>query len=144
MYIDACIHKNIPTEAAPRPCALAPSASPTDTSSSTPILFNTFSLKLAPRMHVAMTIKAESDGSAPVSVAPASASGVVILRVSGANAVWNGCSLVIPASTAELNKPNRALRPVVAKVTRDLRNNISRYWYSWRPKESTAGPSNAA
>ena len=114
--------------AAPRPCAPAPTARPTETGSFTPTSSNKDSPRLAPRMPVITTMNADSDGSAPVKRAPARANGVVIHLVKGANAVCMGANLNILARNAELVKPKPAEKAVVVTTLSAFSFNISLYW----------------
>lgn len=132
------------TDAAPIPWDAAPIVIPALKSSFTFNLFNIFSPNDAPSIPVGDTINAAREGSAPINAAPANAKGVVIQRVTGANAASNGVSFSILDSTADENTPNIALKKVAPITFVMFLNKIFLYTYNCNPNETITGPKSDA
>jgi len=115
------------TAAIPSPCALEPRDKPIATGSRTPIQLRNVSPKLAPTIPVRTTMRADTDGSAPVSFAAANARGEVMQRVKGASDISDELNIAALARSAELYTPETAADNVEDKTAGRLRNNIPRY-----------------
>ena len=105
---DANFRGSFAKVAVPNPWELAPIDKPTDISSLTPILVKKVSPNEAPNTPVMTTDKAAREGSAPVILAPARASGLVMHLVKVDKAIEIGVICKNLAIAAELNNPNIA------------------------------------
>ena len=117
------------TDAAPSECAAAPVAIPTDTSSSTPCILRTLVPIDAPIIPVKRLMALVSVGSAPVILLAARASGVVIalVRILAWAATPETLRTLDPS--AELTRPDTAVKRVDRRNRNLLRFNSLLYLY---------------